>query len=318
LATRELGDYARATALAEEALDLHLAVGHRGRARALLALGDVARDLGEPTDIGVRCEESLAIFRELGEPLGEGFSLHNLAVAASQERDLDLARTLGEESLAIFRRLDVGRAMAEVLASLGPILDAAGDHASALAALTEALRLACRVGPRWVIAAVLEGLATVAAGQRQDRVAVELASSAAALRMEIGVPVRPSCRAGLERTLATTRARLGEETFAVAWTRGHERPLPDVIAAAAEVRITSPGRVSRRKGAQGTDRPSDLSPRELDVLRHLVAGKTDREIAGALFIGVRTVETHVSHLFTKLRVTARAEAAAVAVRQGLV
>ena len=68
--------------------------------------------------------------------------------------------------------------------------------------------------------------------------------------MEIGVPVRPNWRADLERTLATTRARLGEETFAVSWTHGQERLLPDVIAAAAEVRITSPGRVSRSKGAQ--------------------------------------------------------------------
>src|SRR6185437_10243923 len=97
----------------------------------------------------------------------------------------------------------------------------AGDHASAFAAFTEALRLACRVGPRWVVAAVLEGLATVAAGQRQDGVAVELSSGAAALRSELGVPVRPSCRADLERTLATTRARLGEDAFAVAWSRGH-------------------------------------------------------------------------------------------------
>ena len=49
-----------------------------------------------------------------------------------------------------------------------------------------------------------------------------------------------------------------------------------------------------------------------------MAGKTDREIAEALFIGIRTVETHVSNLFTKLGVNARAEAAAVAVRRGLV
>jgi predicted ATPase/DNA-binding CsgD family transcriptional regulator len=318
LATRELGDYARATALAEEALDLHLSVGNPGRARALLALGDVARELGEPADVRIRCEESQALFRELGEPLGEGFSLHNLAVAAYQEGHLDLARTLGEESLAIFRRLDVGRALAEVLASMGPILDAAGDHAAALAALTEALRLAWRVGPRWVVAAALEGLAKVAAGQRQDRLAVELISSAAALRIEIGVPVRPNCRADLERTLATTRARLGEETFAGSWTHGQERLLPDVIAAAVEVTITSAGRVTRGKEIQKDDRPFGLSPRELDVLGQLATGKTDREIAEALFIGIRTVETHVSHLFTKLGVTARAEAAAVAVRRGLV
>jgi DNA-binding NarL/FixJ family response regulator len=61
-----------------------------------------------------------------------------------------------------------------------------------------------------------------------------------------------------------------------------------------------------------------LTPRELDVLRLLVEGNSDREIAAALFIGARTVQTHVANLFTKLGVNARAEAAAVAVRRGLV
>jgi len=54
------------------------------------------------------------------------------------------------------------------------------------------------------------------------------------------------------------------------------------------------------------------------VLRLLVEGHSDREIADALFIGARTVQTHVANLFTKLGINARAEAAAVAVRRGLV
>src|SRR5215216_6255182 len=141
--TRVRGEYARATVLAQEALGLHRVMRHQsGKAHALLVLGDVARDLGETGEVYVRCEESLAIYRDLGDPLGEGFSLHNLAVAAFGERKLDLARTLCEESLAIFRRLDVRGAMAEVLASVGPILDAVGEPESALAALTEALALA--------------------------------------------------------------------------------------------------------------------------------------------------------------------------------
>ena len=61
-----------------------------------------------------------------------------------------------------------------------------------------------------------------------------------------------------------------------------------------------------------------LTPRELDVLRLLVEGHSDREIGEALFIGARTVQTHVANLFAKLGVNARAEAAAVAVRRGLV
>lgn len=317
LAARELGDYARATALAEESLDLHQGMGHHGKARALVALGDVARDLGESTEVRMRCEESLAIFRELGEPLGEGFSLHNLAVAAYRDSNLGLARTLGEESLDIFRRLDVGRAMAEVLASLGLILDAAGEPAPALAALTEALRLAWRVGPRWVVAAALEGLAQVEAGQRQDRVAVELISSAAAVRMEIGVPVRPNWLGELERTLARTRATLGPEPFAAVWAQAHERPLSNAITA-VELTISSPEPAARPTGGQEIGHPGGLSRREQDVLRLLVTGKTDREIAGALFIGSRTVQTHIAHIFAKLGVNARAEAAAVAVRRDLI
>jgi DNA-binding CsgD family transcriptional regulator/energy-coupling factor transporter ATP-binding protein EcfA2 len=61
-----------------------------------------------------------------------------------------------------------------------------------------------------------------------------------------------------------------------------------------------------------------LSPRELDVLRLLVEGKSDREIAAALFISPRTVMRHVSSILTKLDVPSRTAAAALALRQRLV
>ena len=53
------------------------------------------------------------------------------------------------------------------------------------------------------------------------------------------------------------------------------------------------------------------------MLRLLTQGLPDKEIGEALFIGTRTVQTHVANLFAKLGVNARAEAAAVAVRLGL-
>ena len=244
--------------------------------------------------------------------------MNNLALAAHGEGDLTLARSLCEESVAIFRRVDVRNAMVNVLESQGVILAAAGDPAAAHAVLTEALQLALQVGPRWAVAAILEAIATVAAGQGQDLVAVELASGAAALRTEIGVPVRPNMQADLDRTLAKTRARLGDDAFAGAWTRGHERPLPDVIATAADVRITSTAPVSRGVAIRETDCRSGLSPRELDVLRLLVDGRTDREIAESLFISPRTASKHVGGILIKLDVTSRGEAAVHAVRNALV
>lgn len=61
-----------------------------------------------------------------------------------------------------------------------------------------------------------------------------------------------------------------------------------------------------------------LTEREGDVLRLLIQGKSNKEIAHALFIGDRTVKSHLSAIFQKLDVTDRTQAALYAVRHGLV
>ena len=64
--------------------------------------------------------------------------------------------------------------------------------------------------------------------------------------------------------------------------------------------------------------PFGLTPRELDVLRLVVQGKSDREIGEALFISRHTVMRHVSNTLAKLGVESRTAAAADAVRRGIV
>lgn len=63
--------------------------------------------------------------------------------------------------------------------------------------------------------------------------------------------------------------------------------------------------------------PDDLSRREVEVLRMIAFGHTNTEIAGQLFLSVRTVETHRSHIQQKLRVSTRAELVGYAIRRGL-
>lgn len=318
-ATRELGDYNRATLLSEEALDLNRAARHRGGvAGALLTLGDVARDLGQTADVRWLCEEALAIFRTLREPLGEGFALHNLAVAAYGDGEFELARTLGEESLAIFRRLDVGNASAEVLASMGAFLTAAGDPAAGLSALLEAIELALAVGPRWVVAAGMEGIAAIAVQQGQPHAGAELASGAAALRREFAVPVRTNWQADLDFVVNQARAALGPEAFAEAWGRGEQCQLTELVTEATRVRIVTNAPLARTKSVQRQHHRAGLSARELDVLRLLVDSKTDREIADALFISPRTASKHVGAILLKLDVTSRNEAAIEAIRNNYI
>jgi DNA-binding NarL/FixJ family response regulator len=60
-----------------------------------------------------------------------------------------------------------------------------------------------------------------------------------------------------------------------------------------------------------------LTPREQDVLSELTKGKSNKEIASALFVTEKTVKTHISNIFSKLLVQDRTQAALYAVKHGL-
>ena len=61
-----------------------------------------------------------------------------------------------------------------------------------------------------------------------------------------------------------------------------------------------------------------LTSREVDVLKRLARGRSNKEIATDLFISETTVKTHVRNVFTKLKVMSRTEAMAAASRRGLI
>ena len=64
--------------------------------------------------------------------------------------------------------------------------------------------------------------------------------------------------------------------------------------------------------------PGDLSERELEVLRLIALGHTNTEIAGQLYLSVRTIETHRAHIQQKLRLSTRAELVRYALEHGLI
>ena len=78
--------------------------------------------------------------------------------------------------------------------------------------------------------------------------------------------------------------------------------------------LTAAGhRVGRRR-----EWPAGLTTREVEVLRLLARGLSNRQIAGRLVISHKTVDNHVEHIYTKIGVSNRARASLFAVRQGLV
>ena len=72
-----------------------------------------------------------------------------------------------------------------------------------------------------------------------------------------------------------------------------------------------------RPAATPSSAPAGLSPREVEVLRLLAAGRTSKEIAEALVLSIRTVERHITHIYEKIGARGRADATAFALKHGL-
>ena len=115
---------------------------------------------------------------------------------------------------------------------------------------------------------------------------------------------------------AAVRAGLGEAEFAAAHAAGRALPLT-VVLAEAERRTASSYKPATGEHAGRSGMPVGLTARELEVLRLMASGRTNREIAAALFVTQRTAATHVTHILGKLGVESRVEATAWAIRHGL-
>lgn len=97
-----------------------------------------------------------------------------------------------------------------------------------------------------------------------------------------------------------------------------EELLRGVRAAARGESVLAPTVAATLLGRVRAPQPeAPLSPRELEVLRLIARGKTNREAAAELFISEATVKTHLIHVYAKLGVNDRAAAVAVGFERGL-
>ena len=118
-----------------------------------------------------------------------------------------------------------------------------------------------------------------------------------------------------DRSTASNELR---SSYHTAVRLGAQPLLSEVRALATQARIALDPAADRSVPATpAADRPAGLTEREMDVLRLLTLGRTNREIAGALFITEKTAGLHVSNILAKLQVSNRVEAAAAAHRLGV-
>jgi two-component system response regulator NreC len=89
------------------------------------------------------------------------------------------------------------------------------------------------------------------------------------------------------------------------------------LAASGETYL-NPQLGARLAAEPANARPGDLSDRELEVVRLIALGHTNPEIAEQLFLSVRTIEAHRSHIHQKLRLASRADLVSFALEHRLI
>jgi DNA-binding CsgD family transcriptional regulator/Tfp pilus assembly protein PilF len=319
---QDQGDYRRAQELGEEALALFRAAVDRVRiAAALNNLGIVARRQGDPERASAMFEESLAIWRDLGDNLRTALALNNLGVAAFEAGDLARAAIRYEEALVIWRERGDRSGAALSLHNLAEVLRDQGDLARSAALWEESLALRAEQGNIAGFAESLSGLAVIAMRAGLHERAVRLLGAAEGMQSRIGYKLPPKERDLQERATAALRSRLDAGAFQAAWAAGQALSLEEAVAyvrSSAEETAAAAKAAAAREADKSAAASAGLTRRELEVLRLVVDGKSDKEIGEALFISHRTAMTHVLNILNKLGVNSRTAAAAHALRQGLV
>ena len=217
---------------------------------------------------------------------------------------IDAARTMIERALEEAPD-DIARV--KMLPALGEIALAADDRRRARE-VVDALATSQRARPAPLLAATLARLeGEVLFAEGDPRAALAPLRAAEATWQELDAPY----------DLARVRADLGQVLVALGDADGavleFDAALRTFRELGAEPDIHRVGRIAGRRASL----PGGLSTREAEVLAMVAAGHTNRAIASALGLSERTVDRHVSNIFTKLGVSSRAAASAFAVEHDL-
>ena len=303
----------RAELLAGEALTIAREHGYdRGEAMAVHQLGQVAHRRGDLVSAATRYEEAVIGFRRLDEPIWVGVSLRDLGVVAGAQDEHDRATAYHEEALAMWRRLDHPWGVPAALRDLADEMLCRGDVAAAVPLYRESLGRWRLLGEKLHVAGALLGPATVALEAGQAELATQLLGASAALHEAIGAFPPSHLPGSLGNGPERARAALGETAFEKAWVAGRALSVDEAITVALTVAAPQgapPATVGQDLG---------LTPRELEVLRLLVDGRPNRDIAEELSISPRTVGKHIEGILAKLGVETRTAAVGYALRHHVV
>jgi ATP/maltotriose-dependent transcriptional regulator MalT len=311
------GEFARAAELLDASIVLARelsdwpTLAHALFFRGATAVYEGQFDLGEEF-----VDQAVGVAGAMGAPFWHAWGLSVLAAIARGRGDHAHASALLAESNSVCQAERIAWPTALNLSLMGEIATDLGELDRADALGREGLRVAWAIGERRYFAGALAGLARAVAARGDPEWGARLYGAVDAVLEATGANLPLTALPSFEPARDAVRAALGEAGFVTARSAGRAQPLSAVLAE-AERRAASAFQPAEGERAGRTGIPFGLTARELEVLRLMAAGRTNREIGAALFVTPRTAATHVTHILTKLGVDSRIEAASWAVRYGL-
>jgi DNA-binding CsgD family transcriptional regulator len=171
----------------------------------------------------------------------------------------------------------------------------------------DALDLVAGPGADLAVPYALDCLAIVASEAANNLSAARLFAAADAARHHIGIVRLKVLEIDEEARIAAVRDALGQNAFDAAWSEGAALSIKEAIAYALR------GRGERKRPSSGW---ASLTRAELDIVRLVAEGLGNKDIAARLFVSPRTVQAHLTHIYTKLGLTSRVQLAQEAARRG--
>jgi predicted ATPase/class 3 adenylate cyclase/DNA-binding CsgD family transcriptional regulator len=215
--------------------------------------------------------------------------------------DLITARRWADDAVSVA----MGWHLVAALTARARVVIAQGEPEQARRDAGDALTGAAEFQVQLGIPDILEILAGLANDGSNHYEAARLFGAADAIRRRIGVVRFQIHQAGYEVSVATLREAMGENDFESAWAEGAALSTEEAIAYAQR------GRGERKRPASGW---GALTPTERDVVQLVSEGLGNNDIATRLFVSPRTVQTHLTHVYTKLGLTSRVQLAQEAAR----
>ena len=316
----------RAEELNEESLANFRELGHPAYiARQLFFLALVAWHRGDVPRMAALAEEALEIYRQLVAwtglgRTGMGVCLITLAIVARGPGEAARATAMLDEAHELCRADGFGWGIATSRLYAAEVARDAGDLDRATALIAEAMDLYREQGDPWGTGAAIAGMATLATARGEAARAARLFGAADGLFDRVGAFLPTSDPAAFEQSVAQARTTLGEGQFTRAFASGRALSPDEAVAEARRVGRAGGG---RRAGANAP-RPDEaaielaagveLTERECDVLPLLAQGRSNQEIADALYVSLRTVEAPIRQILAKLGLSRRELVAAYAAR----